>query len=35
VTASVSEKTFAVIAGAKAGVKLEKARNGYVAAIVG
>jgi glyceraldehyde-3-phosphate dehydrogenase/erythrose-4-phosphate dehydrogenase len=35
VTASVSEKIFAVIAGAKPGAKLEKARDGYGAAIVG
>jgi glyceraldehyde-3-phosphate dehydrogenase/erythrose-4-phosphate dehydrogenase len=35
VTASVSEKIFAVIAGAKPGAKLKKARDGYGAAIVG
>jgi NAD-dependent DNA ligase len=32
---SVSEKIFAVIAGAKPGAKLKKVRNGYGAAIVG
>jgi hypothetical protein len=35
VTASVFEKTFAAIAGAKPGTKLKKARDGYGAAIVG
>jgi hypothetical protein len=35
VTASVSEKTFAVIAGAKPGAKLETVKDGYGAAFVG